>query len=810
MVLDVRAQVVCNLGPVISGSVRDDHVQGQGLVFTTGELVIAGLITPAHGDLVLLAYITPDGNRLVRFPRSIFRVTKAFANPLSNQTQVSIANELAFLKGKGGGVINSTLVDALNGRAYKEAPILDLRDAFAVMADRTGIDVGVIGQWDLKKQLPSLEAADYVNTMSDILASVSRFGYLDAQNILQTSSYQELPLQGPVLTFDQVIDLEPNDGGSDFTETPIATGEAQQLKPEPDPNTRPGSKYVNGLLVRAGSYGEFNSSWENSSGSTSTTLKVTLKDGTQRSYAITERVETSTQKAEPDNRTMEQTTVTTTALVKVNSQIVQDFINAGLGESNASTTVSSRKSETFAYEQIDPPPLNEQEQQQQDQEINSARQALAQGQVYDHPLSSPGGELLVLPKLPTFRKTYHEASETMSYAEALGRIGIVDYAKVGTIPSGEGLKEVVATEFLYSEEWVKEFKRTFVAYGLTQMGQQALSAAATKPEFRGPNANLSLLLDQFFALVLEDFVVDVQAADKPAEDKPIPQYLANFGVQAGDTVIQGGSRMQVGQTPPTRPNRSHQFAVPFLPDDVVTPEGVISKGNANSVASDYAEQQNRLLLGHRLGLQVTTALGVLPTQPLAAFHLQKDDIVATYRINGTCWTFNANSCLVSTDALYWGLAGGDVNGPRWTPVAPGTTALPVPPAETVLANPVPANSVALQSPVDVSDQAAVDALLAQLPDSQTDEFAVSLMPVALALPFKPIIDVLCQVRLESSTLVVPFGINRSMGEASLQVRLQQQVASESNRQVRLQLESGERQILAETFAARLNLSGNLS
>lgn len=45
MVLDLRAQILCNLGPVISGSIRDDHIQGQGLIYTTGELVIAGLIT---------------------------------------------------------------------------------------------------------------------------------------------------------------------------------------------------------------------------------------------------------------------------------------------------------------------------------------------------------------------------------------------------------------------------------------------------------------------------------------------------------------------------------------------------------------------------------------------------------------------------------------------------------------------------------------------------------------------------------------------------------------------------------------------
>jgi hypothetical protein len=66
MVLDIRAQIICNLGPVISGSVKDDHVQGQGLVMTTGELVIAGLVPVSHGSKVTLGYVTPDGTKAAR------------------------------------------------------------------------------------------------------------------------------------------------------------------------------------------------------------------------------------------------------------------------------------------------------------------------------------------------------------------------------------------------------------------------------------------------------------------------------------------------------------------------------------------------------------------------------------------------------------------------------------------------------------------------------------------------------------------------------------------------------------------------
>jgi len=800
MVLDVRAEVICNLGPIISGSVRDDHVQGQGLIFTTGELVIAGLITPAVGEQVLLAYITPDGQQAVRFPRSVFRITKSFANPLKNETSVSIADELAYMKDQGGGVINSTLVDALYGRTYKDAPVLDLHDAFEVMADRIGIDVGVIGQWDLKKQLSSLTADDYVTTMSDILASVSRFGYVNAENILQAFSYEELSLDGPVVNFDQVVDISSNEGGVDYSETPVATGDAQTLTP---------LQHSAGVHVVSGSYGTWTQSWTNSSGSITTGLKVTLKNGNTRTYDITETATTSTETAEPDSRTMQQVITTDTALVKVNSQIIQDYIDAGLDDGIAYQSVTTTKTENYVYEEIPAPPLSEQEQEQLEQEIESAKDALTGNDVSSHPILSSAGTIYVMPTLPTFRKSYQESVETISYAEALGRIGIGDYSKFETIPSGQGVSNMVTTSYLYGDQWTKEIKQTFVAYGSTQMGQQALSAAALKPAFRSSSANLYVLLDQFFALVYENYEVNLQTTSTP-DAKPIPDYLANAGVQAGNIVIQGTASMKIGDTPSDTTSRSGQFSVPFLPDDIVDAEGNVIAGNGSEVASDYAEEQNRLLIGHRLGLQLVTALGVLPTEPLGAFHLQSNGITATYRTNGSCWTFDANSCLVSTDALYWGVADGDVNGPLWTPVAPGTTALPVAPEETVVANPVIANSVQLDEPVNVNDQAAVNALLASLPNNQTEQFAISLQPLELALPYKPIFNVLFELRLETSTLVVPLGIERSMGEPSLQARLEFQASQQLTSQVQMQVESGQQQVLAESFAAGLGLGGNLS
>lgn len=813
MVLDVRAQVVCNLGPVISGSVKDDHVQGQGLVFTTGELTIAGLITPAHGDVVTLAYVTPGGDRLVRFPRGPFRVVRAFANPLSNQTEIQLANELAYQKGKGGGTVRSALVEALNGRVPKAASVLELREAFGVMANRVGLSVGELGSWSLPKQVAELDSPDYIETMGEILASVGRFGYLDAANVLQTVAYSELGAEGPALGFGQIIDLSPNAGGLDFSENPTGTGTAQQIQ-KPAQTQLP-VVWVRGVQVLQGSYGSFSASWDTSNLDTTTQVKVSFFDQSQQTFPVTELVSTSEQKAEPDNRVTERRTRTTTSLVKLNSQVVQDYINqskktgnaalAATGRNLAGELITTTKTEVFEYEELPPPPLSEQEQEQIDQEIEAVKQTDL-GEYFLNPVAGQQRIITLLPKLPTYRKVFEQTREEMSYAEALGRMGVPDYTKFGTLPSGTGLKEVVEISYLYGDTTVKEFRRVYVAYGLTQMGQQAIAAAAAR--YRSSTAlDFQPLLDAFFDLVLEDQVITVRDAEQVAQDKPIPSYLAPFA--HSDVVLQGGNRIQLGDAPQARPNKALSFSVPFLPDDVVNDDGTVSKGNGEAVAAGYAEQQNRLLLGHRLGLQVTTALGLLPTVPLGAFHVSNGALAATYRTNGTVIAFDATSCLVSTDALYWGLAGGDINGGRWTPVAPGTTALPVLPEPIDNGPQLPANSIALAEPIDVSDQAALNTLLAALPNDEPEVFETVLAPPALVLPFTPITTQVFEVRLQAEAQLVPLGIHRDLGTTEGQLRLLLEAVQVVTAAVRLQLESSERRVVVEPLAAVLELQATL-
>jgi hypothetical protein len=101
MTVDVRAHVFCNLGTIISGSIADEALSvGQGLISCRGQLVLAGLSTPAVGSIVNIGW-ERDGT-IARLPRTL-RVLSSFANPFTRQTTVQLGDKLVYLanlKGK--------------------------------------------------------------------------------------------------------------------------------------------------------------------------------------------------------------------------------------------------------------------------------------------------------------------------------------------------------------------------------------------------------------------------------------------------------------------------------------------------------------------------------------------------------------------------------------------------------------------------------------------------------------------------------------------------------------------------------------
>ena len=783
MVLDVRAEIISNLGPVISGSVRDDHIQGQGLIFTSGELTIAGLITPARGAVVNLAYITPDGGTAARFPRGPFRVVQSFANPLSNESQISIANELAFHKNQGGGSINSDVTAGVNGRDPSIIATTNLRETAGMICGRLSIEVGNLGTWDLPKQQMAIQCDDYIETLSEILASAGRVGYMSAENKLEVIEYASLGNGGPTLTFENIVDVNPNAGGLDFSERPLGEGEAQTLEEEDDDDDDD-DDLARYLITNSG-YGKFKETWTQTRSDNWSELSLLLTNGSNITYKTQETTKTEELQKEPDNRTISRKQSIINPLVKINSQYIQDHLNAGTSAdsiSAANTLIGSTVTDTYEYKETRGSwgrfSWTKEEKEQFDQEIETARQNFSGNRL----------DIKLLPELPTYRLESVTSERKMSEVEALGRIGFKDYSVLPSLPNGYGIESREVTRYIYNGGKIKEIRNTYIAHGLTQIGQQSLAAAAETIDPAVSNY-FDIFLKAFWGLVLDNHSVQIYDDPSISEEDVVPGYMSH--AKNADIVYRGTSQIQVGEpdTPSSASNAVTAFDPAFLPDDVMNDDGTITTAAEESGESAYdalvryAEEQNLLLLGHRLGMQIVTSLGRLPIDPLAAFHVQNDGITAMYRTNGMSWAFDSDSCLVSTDALYWGLVGGSVNGPRWTPVAPGITALPTPPAVVNNGAQAPANSITLTSTVNVSNQAAVNTLINSLPNTQTQTFPTQLTPTNISKPFNVIKEVSLSVGPRITVKTVPGGINRDMGSVVIATKPKISVIEKTEAQV---------------------------
>ena len=98
MAIDIRANVTCSLGTLISGSISDDYIQGNGLVKTKGQCELQGILTPGIGSVVTFSYTR--GGTTHQIPRRL-RVLSSFADPFRNITKVELGCKLTYMEGVG-------------------------------------------------------------------------------------------------------------------------------------------------------------------------------------------------------------------------------------------------------------------------------------------------------------------------------------------------------------------------------------------------------------------------------------------------------------------------------------------------------------------------------------------------------------------------------------------------------------------------------------------------------------------------------------------------------------------------------------
>lgn len=762
-ILDARAQLVCNIGPIISGQLSDDHQQGRGVIRTTGTIVLSGLFSPEIGSVVNLAYVDASGSTLARFPRATLRVIAAYADPFTRQTTLEVGCLMSFLSNRSGRL---SLVDGLyrnylqsrSKRTFKRISGATLLGALCLSLGVTPNTLTLVGRpiyYDIEELAG--ESQNYVDLLDKLLNTHNHAAYInDREDLVIYPLFSEL--NGPRLTFDSFIDIQPTTAGEEPGSTAVTRGTYLSI-PEKETRVEDVSTAANGIVqqgtaqvtnsptqpivtpavpatpVTSGSLAQTASGQapvsapDQSKRSSSDSLRESSStnqgqilisgetvDGLPYSHVITYGEFSKTTEAyNSDGILQSRETIDTLPLIRINTQLVEDYARVNQG---ALPDFALRPYQRVTKE------INQYEVTQNELGENSY-------------------------KLRQKKETTH-----VSAVEMIGAMGVPNYEWFDfNLPGGTLISQVVETTYLRNGNTTKEVRRLYRNLGATQAGQQGIGKAMqelkrpilgaqyfpTGTEYVYGYLDISPFLSRYAPLVLDS--VQTQTRTEPLVDQ------AQLEVVQERVPYVGKTQQATTATPPPATagagitggqlNSVKEFRLPLEPaDEQVSPSASVQKVEIEQIAQEYAGTQNQMLYEHRLGRQFVTTLGVLPLYPYQCFHVEYNGVVATYRVNGTSFAFDQTQCLVSTDGLYAGVAGGSIGGAGWVPLPPGTTQLPAAPATVNNGAQTTANSAPLAAPINTGNQAAVNSLIASLPSGQSQGFQYTSAPAAVLPPFQ--------------------------------------------------------------------------
>jgi hypothetical protein len=629
MAIDLRADVTCSLGTLISGNIGDDYLQGSGLVKTSGSCEISGLITPDVGTLVTFDYTKNDVTRSI--PRTL-RVLSSFADPFRRTTQVELGCKLTYL---------SDLQEPLKWEAFDDPEnaglTTDDQRIITLPIHASSIMTECLAQLDItasnipltnKFSIAEFDfSAGYVQVLSDLLVSESYFGYLDAYEVLQVVPFDQEDSTGPVYTGDDIVELGPIGTGQLPGEVVIVSYSTVKLK-QLDPEAEAISDWELELFV-----------------GTETTILVSaeLENGQDYIQEFNYIPFTRTQTFYDSwDRVTRRLSTSNTIGAELNSAYIVALAGAPIpyDVDNFAATQAGRR------------------------ELYKTVETLF---VYE---VNPSNELESKPD--SYDKVKIETEITReSFQALLGAANIsYDLTEVANLPSSNTYAYNVISSIV-TQEYVeglttegltvsKVITKKQKAYIYTQSGQQDIAARTEQGQtleeivpvldtliYEG--AETSTRIGRFLALQTKPDAADVSLAQNSEGGDPNNGWRTESKAEL--ELALGSATAQ----------RRIEFSLPYAPDDIFSgPSGgpfTAVPSDAPEKANAYGRVQNRLLLGNRSGINLQLAPERLPAAPFDPVYVVAGGLSSLYRCNGNQWAFDGNGIVCSTDALFWGVAG---------------------------------------------------------------------------------------------------------------------------------------------------------
>jgi hypothetical protein len=661
--VDIRANVTCNLGPVISASISDDYIQGNGLIRTSGSCELNGIFNPTPGDKVVFRYSKQGIPR--RIPRTL-RVLSSFADPFRRVTSVQLGCKLTYLQDLREPFVFRAEDDPENAEIIEdEGRIVTLPIRARKVAKKCLEELGISGSVNFLTNEFSIAEFDlgsgYVNVLSDLLVSECYCGYLDESEKLVAIELNEKGGSGPLLDDQVLVNVGPIGVGQLPGDAVFVFYNTLVLQAPDDVELVCGAdeEIGNGVeVVTDSSTSQIVVAYTLPGTDTLATKVFNILQTTQEGtfYGLleidpNEYAGTTTQtftrsgfnvpvtdtpdgKIVPDDAIrdpnkeykrviLKRVTVETETSPRALGAVVTAYLNNGVEV--PVVQLRSQTSEFFTY----------------DNRGNEKFRALEK--------YGPGAYAIGLLGVPM---EIDGQVVSIPFDDVLLERTTVSTSRVG------GYEEIVAKRYgqwaasISGQQSIAESRDSFTS--ILQVNDYVAEAVKTQATY---------LLD-----------TTVSTRSSSAEDGGVPfqedtanAAFTNQGDPNNGFRTESVSETEVSFGDPEAQRRT-ELTMPYAPDDTFVAKLVAGsnppsycyfskKSDAAQKAKNFGRTQNRMLLGNRNGMNIQIAPEKLPSAPFAPVFIQAAGTIALYRVNAASWTMDSTGVVASADAMFWGTAG---------------------------------------------------------------------------------------------------------------------------------------------------------
>jgi len=668
MAIDIRANVTCSLGTLISGSISDDYIQGNGLVKTKGQCELQGILTPGIGSVVTFSYTR--GGTTHQIPRRL-RVLSSFADPFRNITKVELGCKLTYMEGVGpaptvdgqASYVTGKQQQCLNGWAdYPADSKLPIPVSAAGVMSLCLSKLGITASSSPLQNRFSVDKFDlsqgYVPVLGDLLVSESYFGYLDENEVLQVRDLAVEGGGGPVIDSTTLIDLDQIGVGDLPGDAVVVRYDALKLKGTIDTTT-------------AGAAEQRKRDWEEEEviGSPEThVVRYTDASGAtvENSYVYIPYQKTVTTYGKDDS-------FDPTVCV-LSGREGADLSDSPIKSETTERILMAQAAANYCSEvlsaglTVDPSYVQEFKSKVVENKYDDKGELIETTEYTYEPFYKWAGglDLQFVYATPTGSERVTLGTAAVLVQKVITKRDNI-YAPVlaGTyLKAGEELIPVVEAQ--------KVTTTTYTNWALTQQGQQAVAQIKDQTPFTTATQCSDWLNANSTTLVLSDGQVQINRGRDIVQGQKRAATADRIGGEKGERPESTGQLIYAAGA--VGSDRIISMSMPYQSDDTYTRSGTVIRGNAAAMALRYGRTQNRLLMGNRYGVNVQIHPDRMPAHPYDPLYLSNGSLMVQYRANAANWAFSKDGVVASLDALFWGVAGG--TGTSWAPVAPGITTFP--------------------------------------------------------------------------------------------------------------------------------------